>query len=196
MELRGKLFTEEEFQTKIHGISNSSIINYLADWHITKENSADIAIKKEKIYRELCIANPDKFRLIAGAEEFLDYLKSREIPCAIATASDIVNVEFYVDQLDLRRWFTSDKIVYDDFSFQGKPAPDFYLTASKRLGLSPGECVVFEDSPAGLKSADNAGIGMIIALNASKVTDLKKYSLRIDLVIRDFTEINGALLFE
>ncbi len=195
MELRGRPFTEEELRFKIYGLNNSSIVEYLAGGLSGDKTMADLAVKKEKIYRDMCLANPDKFKLVPGAEDFLDYMKFHEIPRAIATASGLDNVEFYIERLDLYRWFTFDKIVYDNSSFPGKPAPAFYLIAAERLGLAPEDCIVFEDSAAGLKSANNAGIGKIIALNNDNGTGFKNYSFRIDMTIRDFTEIDAESLF-
>ena len=51
-----------------------------------------------------------------------------------------------------------------DHGLPGKPAPDIYLQTAHRIGLQPGECVVVEDSMAGIKAARTAGIGYIIAL--------------------------------
>ena len=195
IELRGRPFTEDEIRINIYGKNNRGIVEYLSGGDPDEDLTKKLAVKKENIYRGLCLANPGRFRLVPGARDFLDCLKSMDIPMAIATASGLDNVEFYIEHLDLERWFAPGKIVYDNSSFQGKPAPDFYLEASKRIGLSPGKCVVFEDSQAGLKSAQNAGIGMIVALVPGKSSYLKNYPLRIDLTIRDFTEITAGQFF-
>ena len=196
IELRGKPFTVEELRTEIYGMNNSSIVNYLSGQASSAEILSGMAEKKERIYRELCLADPGKFKLVPGAEAFLDFLKVHDIPRAIATASGPDNVDFYVERLGLDRWFPSGKIVFDDSTFRGKPAPDFYLIASGRLNLAPGECVVFEDSASGLKSADNAGIGMIVAVKNGKEPGFKSHSLRIDLSIEDFTGIDAGGLFQ
>ncbi|MFN2104070.1 MAG: HAD family hydrolase, partial [Candidatus Promineifilaceae bacterium] len=94
----------------------------------------------------------------------LDFLVEREIPHTIATASGKGNVDFFVEHLDLGRWFDATKIVYDDGTMAGKPAPDFYLAAAQRLGLPPERCIVIEDSISGLRAAQAAGIGRVIAL--------------------------------
>jgi HAD superfamily hydrolase (TIGR01509 family) len=195
MQLRGRPFTEDEIRINIYGKNNRAIVEYLSAGVPDADSTGTLAVKKENIYRGLCLANPERFRLVPGARDFLDRLKSMDIPMAIATASGLDNVEFYIKHLGLERWFSTGRIVYDNSSFQGKPAPDFYLEASKRLGLSPRECVVFEDSQAGLKSAQNAGIGMIVALVPGKSSYLKNHHLRIDMTIGDFTEITAGQFF-
>ena len=82
----------------------------------------------------------------------------------IATASERTNLDFFVQHLGLDRWFEVDRIVYDDGSRPGKPAPGVYLQAASNLGLQPAQCVVVEDSRSGLQAAHAAGIGYIVAL--------------------------------
>ena len=65
----------------------------------------------------------DKFKLAPGAVEFLDYLKENNIPRTIATMSEWDNVEFYIKEFKLEKWFDLDKIVYSDGTIPGKPAP-------------------------------------------------------------------------
>ena len=105
-----------------------------------------------------------EFKLSPGATELLDFLVERNIPHTIATASGRPNVDFFVEQLALATWFEIDKIVYDDGTMSGKPAPDLYLRAAGHLGLEPSKCVVIEDSRSGIQAARAAGIGHIIAL--------------------------------
>lgn len=52
----------------------------------------------------------------------------------------------------------------DDGGFAGKPAPDIYLLAAKKLNVDPKDCLVIEDSKSGIESAFAAGIGKTIAL--------------------------------
>ena len=63
------------------------------------------------------------------------------------------------------------QIVHDDGRLPGKPAPDVYLEAARRLGLPPAACVVVEDSRSGLAAAHAAGIGHIVALGPAAEQD-------------------------
>ena len=76
-------------------------------------------------------------------------------------------MDFYMEAFGLERWFDWDHIIYDDGTLPGKPAPDVYLCACARLDVAPGDCVVVEDSFAGIESANAAGVGGIIAITAT-----------------------------
>lgn len=90
-----------------------------------------------------------------GIDELLEYIKSNNIKCAVATSTAPDITAQYLKTLNLYRYF--DKIVCASMVENGKPAPDIYLTASKALNLSPNECIAVEDSPNGIKSAHSAG---------------------------------------
>ncbi len=126
----------------------------------------------------------------------LDLLKAGGIPRAIATASGLDNVKFYIRHLALDKWFKKSNIVYDDGSFPGKPAPDIYLKAAGKLALAPSDCVVIEDSYAGLVSARRAGIGKIVAVESCQADRLREKVPGISLFISDFRDINLEMLLD
>ena len=92
-------------------------------------------------------------------------LKANKIVFTIATSSEKTNVDFFFKNLPLGNWFDINKIVYDDGKLPGKPLPDIYLKAAEKIDLSPQKCIVIEDAISGIKSAYNAKIGKIIAIN-------------------------------
>ena len=118
--------------------------------------------EKEQKYRDIAIRQKD-FRLSPGAEQLLFLLKKSDVPMTIATSSEIGNVKFFFEHLGLENWFPLDKEVFDNGTFRGKPAPDIYLLAAKKIGLPPEECIVVEDAKSGISAARSAGIGKIIA---------------------------------
>jgi sugar-phosphatase len=83
------------------------------------------------------------------------------------------------------------QLVTGDDVQRGKPFPDPYLLGAERLGFDPSDCVVFEDAPAGVEAAIEAGVGLVIG-----VTD-KALSSQADIVIKDLTGItfDGEVLF-
>ena len=169
MIFRGSLLSTEEVSHVIHGRTNNFILNYLNEGDsLNKEQIKELSEKKEEIYRDLCLAMKSNFVLSPGSEKFLNFCKKTRIPCAIATASPKVNLDFFVKHLQLNRWFNSSVMVYDDGFFPGKPAPDIYLLASEKLNLKPQDCIVIEDSISGLRSAITAGIGKIYAMNSTE----------------------------
>lgn len=152
-----------EFRSRLYGLGNVDILDYVNTIDPAKHFDITFTDEKEEAYRQLCREQPERAVLLSGVTETLDALKDAGFPMAIATASEITNVNFYIETFNLERWFTRDRIIYDDRTFPLKPAPDVYLLAAKRLGLAPADCVVCEDSGNGILSAANAGIGRIIA---------------------------------
>ena len=90
-----------------------------------------------------------------GIHELLDFLKERGIKTSIATSSPLDRTKEYLSQVGLVDSF--DELVSGHMVEHGKPAPDIYIYAAKKLGLNPEECLVLEDSPTGLLAAYRAG---------------------------------------
>lgn len=162
--LSGRNITDEEFNTYFHGRTNKDTLEYLTERVLTDKEVNELAQQKESIYRDLCKSDLNKFKLAPGVERYLDYLKENNIPFTIATASEINNVNFFIKEFQLDKWFDIIKIVYDDGTFRGKPEPDIYLKASEALNIQPDNCIVFEDALSGVQSAQRAGVKEIIAV--------------------------------
>ena len=90
-----------------------------------------------------------------GLDELLDYLKKKQYPMAVATATDMERTRHYLTIIGKIDYF--DKIVCGPMVKNGKPEPDIYLAAAESLGLKPEECMALEDSPNGILSAYRAG---------------------------------------
>ncbi len=168
---REKPFSDEELEKNIHGRTNKAIFEYITGRELNAAEVDKFSTEKELIYQKLCREDKN-FHLIQGAEDFLNYLRDNKIPRTIATASNRMNVDFYVEMLHLERWFNLDKIVYDDGTLEGKPSPDIYEKAAKILQTKPEDCIVFEDAILGIESASRAGIGKIIAVVGDKSKQL------------------------
>ena len=172
------------------GRTNEDIIEYAIGKKPDKELVERIASEKEAIYRQMCLDKPEKFKLAPHATEFLDYLKSKKIPMTIATMSEWCNVEFYIKEFNLEKWFDLDKIVYSDGTIPGKPSPAIYQIASERIGLTPLDCVVIEDALSGIESAKRAGAGKIIAVASREPVDFYKNLTCVSQIITDFNQID------
>ena len=90
-----------------------------------------------------------------GAAEILDYLAGRGLPLAIATSSSVRTVQRHLGSAGLLGHFKAIATRYD--VERGKPHPDVYLEAARRLGVAPERCIAFEDSNVGLTAAHAAG---------------------------------------
>jgi sugar-phosphatase len=94
-----------------------------------------------------------------GVIEMLEACRAREWALALATNSPLTLCEHVIDTLKLRKYFSA--IISADQVKRGKPAPDIYVEALRRLDVSANKCVAFEDSAAGVCSALDAGLTVI-----------------------------------
>jgi beta-phosphoglucomutase-like phosphatase (HAD superfamily) len=154
--LRGFPFDDYEMVHHMFGRRNAEIMEYAIGRKPTEEEAQKCSIEKELIYLEMCKADPLNTKLAAGVEEFLDYICDKQIPHTIATMSEKINVDFYLEAFNLQKWFDKEKIVYSNGKIPGKPAPDIYLIAAKNIGIEPKDCVVFEDALSGINAAKDS----------------------------------------
>lgn len=176
-----------EFRDCFYGLGNTDILNYLNRERSGEPLTLAITDEKEAEYRRICRQSPKRVKFIPGVTDLFDRLTSEGIPMAIATASEITNVEFYFEMFALERWFPMERVVYDTGAFPCKPAPDIFLEAARRLDCPIGDCMICEDSLNGLRGAIASGAGRVIArrlpINAAGIVD----DPNIYAVIDDFT---------
>jgi hypothetical protein len=79
---------------------------------------------------------------------------------AIGSAAIMFNIDFVLDGLEIRDYF--DVIVSADDVSKSKPDPETYLKCASLLGVTPDDCLVFEDVPKGVESAYNAGMKAMV----------------------------------
>lgn len=124
----------------------------------------------DKMYREkdedLEKAVDKGIPLKQGAYEILSYLKNNNYKIALATSASKERALKQLRYADIEKSF--DVIVSRDDVKETKPNPDIFLKAAKKLNVNPNECIVIEDSSAGIKAAFNAGMAGI------HVVDLKE----------------------
>jgi HAD superfamily hydrolase (TIGR01509 family) len=108
-----------------------------------------------------------------GAQELLRELKKHKIKTALVTMSMSRMAHQVVDQIPFKAF---DVVVAGDDVVHGKPHPEAYLKAAELLGVNPRECVAFEDSIAGLRSAEAAGT---IAIGIPNIISIPEQAGRI-----------------
>lgn len=94
-----------------------------------------------------------------GARELLEFLRTKGIKILLATSSVRDRAVGILTQNGIDGFF--DDMLFGDEIRNGKPAPDIYLKAVERAGVTAEECLVLEDSEAGIRSAHSAGIDVI-----------------------------------
>ena len=100
---------------------------------------------------------------LPGAKEMTTHFFKLGIPQALATSSSSPMFEAKFEKH--KKWFSqfTQIVKGDDPELkEGKPAPDIFLLAAKRLGVDPAECLVFEDAPTGTEAALAAGMSVVV----------------------------------
>ena len=194
--LRGYPMTVEEMQLAVHGRVNRDIFEHVLGRPVGEAELGPLIEEKEAIYRQLALDAILDYQLSPGAAGLLDFLAANDIKRAIATSSPRVNIDFFIQHLDLYHWFTPETIIYDRGLYPGKPAPDIYLEAADRLGGLPERFVVVEDAVAGIQSATAAGIGAIVAIGPAESHARLAALPGVTAVIQDLTGFPRSLLAE
>ena len=172
--------SEEEFKHKISGKKNNQIFEIVFGRKLGEDEELQYTEEKEGLYRELF--KPD-IKEIAGLTSIITKLHNRGIRTAIATTAPAKNRDFALRELGLEGKF--EVILGDEHVSQGKPHPEIYLETAKKLGVSPHECLVFEDSPPGVESGKNAGMTVVGILSSHSPEEISK----ADYVVGDFTQL-------
>jgi len=120
-----------------------------------------VQIAEEIIARESPLLKP-------GAAELLDYLKEKKIPMAVASSTNVAATREHLEASRILSCFQA--VVGGDMVEKGKPHPDIFLKAAELLGIAPADCIVVEDSPAGIRAAVSAGMHAVLVPDLAAIT--------------------------
>lgn len=182
----GRVITREEFMKYAYGRPNHMILEHFFGRKLSDRERVEASREKEAYYRKLCLEDRDSLHLTRGLPGFLDRLKKAGCPLAIASAANKDNMEFYFSVFHLEQWFDWNRVVYDDGILKGKPEPDYFIEAARRLHLLPKACHVFEDSVSGVLAAHRADAGYITAVYGDSDLNMLMKQKLADAYIRDF----------
>lgn len=121
-----------------------------------------------------------------GVLDTLKIVRSRGMPCGVASSSSEILIRAVIEKLDIGTYI--EVVCSADNEAEGKPHPAVYLTAARELGIDPGRCVAFEDSPNGVASAKEAGMYCIVVPDPYLASDprMARADIRLE-TLRDFT---------
>ncbi len=165
MEIRGHGINEEELHEHINGVPNNKVVEYMFEGQCSLEEMEKYSSLKEQYYREFCKQDVKSFHLVKGAEEFFDYLKQKQIPFTIASASIKPNIDFFVTSFHLDCWMDPDRIVYDDGTYENKVA--MFKKAAENIGVDIQDTLIIEDSVSGIMNAYKAGCNKIVVMDSA-----------------------------
>jgi beta-phosphoglucomutase len=148
-------------RARLDGRRNSEIFPILFGREVPREEWLAYEHEKESLYREL---SRGRLSPMKGLDQLIERLEADGIPVALATSAPQPNVTHTLAELNLTDAFPI--IVRGDEVARGKPAPDVFLEAARRLGVDAADCLVFEDAPMGIEAAQAAGM-RVVALTTS-----------------------------
>lgn len=187
--IRGTPMTWEEYQI-CNGQPFKGFMNFILKRECTKEEEK-FGVEKEALYRKYLAES--NIQLADGAIQLFEEMKAKNVPFNIATSSNKENVDLYVEKFGLGKWFDVSKICYSDGTFKGKPNPDIYLTAAKKIGVDAKKCIIFEDAKSGIQAGVSAE-GKVIGLTSSLTKEELESIKGVVKGIKDFTEVNVEIL--
>lgn len=145
-------FDEAGFFEATAGRTNEEILRDLFP-ALDDTARAALADEKEALYREEAARS---LTLIAGSEAAMQRAHDAGVKLAICTAAPVGNIRVAFERFGLDRLVGTVTSPAD--GLRGKPHPDIFAEAARRLGVPPAQCLVFEDAPLGVEAARRAGM--------------------------------------
>lgn len=167
------------YRDSYNGKTNADLIRMIFG-EITEEQILKYGAEKENLYQSLY---KNEMKPHKGIVEYFKFLKTKNVKLALGTSAPTMNVNFTLDTLMIRSYF--DVIVDASMVTFGKPHPEVYQLCAKKLHLEPKDCVVFEDSIAGLQSGKNAGCSILGVATSHTADELKSH---VNQIIYDFED--------
>ena len=155
---QGYNMTKEE-TLKVLGFTKANIYQFWIDYF----QGTNVDGKKlvddhyEYIENVLYTVGPEKMPYV---EELLKYLRENNYKIAVASSSDTADIKNNLEKTKLEKYI--DEIASGAEVENGKPAPDVFLLAAERLDVDPKDCLILEDSKAGVKAGKASGAMVFI----------------------------------
>jgi HAD superfamily hydrolase (TIGR01509 family) len=173
---------DDEAQRAMMGMSSTEWSGYIHDElgvNVPPEQiNADVVELMAARYRE-------RLPLVPGAREGVERMAC-SFPCGLASSSNRRLIDEVLELVELAEFFRAT--VSSEEVPRGKPAPDVYLEAARRLGVAPEGCAAIEDSQAGIRSAKAAGMRVVAIPNPHYPPD-EEALVAADVALRSITEL-------
>lgn len=151
-------FTEEQNE-QLKGVSRVDSLKKIIEWTgatVSDEEFQTLMVEKNEWYLEL-VQGLGPQDALPGALDFLQTAYDQGVKIALGSASK--NAPMILEKLGITPLFTA--IIDGNNVVNGKPHPEVFLKGAEALGLEPSECVVFEDSIAGVQAAKTGGMSSV-----------------------------------
>jgi beta-phosphoglucomutase len=163
---QGIPFDDQLFDNVLSGRTGPTSLRMIFGDDLSQDK-LDLYLDEVDSNYQTILRESEDVRPIAGVHAFLDQITGNGLRLALATSAPELNIELGLQKLKLENTF--EHIVGKVDVSHGKPHPEVYLRSLELLGMAAENCVVFEDSKAGIQSARSAGIKVVgIASGHSK----------------------------
>jgi len=171
---KGVKFTEENFRHSF-GQRNDTIIRKTLGEETSQEEIDAISGEKEASFRHRIRRN---LKPLPGVIKLITSLEKHGFKLALASSAPVENIQLLSAGLGIENRFQI--IISDKDVTEGKPSPQGFLLAAQRLGVEPKNCIVIEDSVAGVAAAKTAGMHCLAITNTHPRPSLKGADLIVD----------------
>lgn len=170
------------------GRPSEEAIPLLLGRRVSGAEARRLARRKRDLYQEQAQAGLEP---VPGVPAFLESLARLDVPRAVGTSASRWDAERLLDDLGLLRHF--DVVVTSDDVMLGKPDPEVWTQAARRLRIAPSHCVIFEDAVVGIQAARSAGMRAIGVTTAHSEREL--LAAGAERTIPDFQDLRWNSLF-
>ncbi|MBL9150899.1 MAG: HAD family phosphatase [Verrucomicrobiales bacterium] len=152
----GRPLTEEQFKISF-GMRNEQVIPGVFRWAEPDDRALiqELGDRKEALYRELLRA--EGLEALPGVATFLTALRDAGIPVSLGSSTPRLNIEVCLSLTGLAGFFGAAYTGAEDVS-RGKPDPEVFLTAARKIERDPACCFVVEDAHVGIQAGRRAGM--------------------------------------
>jgi len=178
----GSTLSKEEVRGHMYGTNFEVLTRIFGEGRFSKAEVEIISQAKEESYQKIYKPHLD---LIPGLFSFLRTADQNQISMAVCSAALPFNIDFVMDNLNIRQYFK--EIISGVDVQESKPHPEVFLKAATLLGVQPDECTVFEDAPKGVEAALRAGMQCVVITTMHQQNEFKDYN-NILLFIKDYND--------
>lgn len=183
----------DDHLVRFAGAGSKVIFSTIFGEHGRKLNDAEIenfVVQKRNLYTKF--VQESILETVPGVQDFVKRIHAKGLKKIIATGnSNLDIVRFILGKIGLLDYFPD--IVSITEVARGKPFPDVFLEAARRIECQPRECVVLEDAINGVESAVVAGIRCVAFETTTKREDLIKAGAQM--VLKDYTQLTDEILY-
>ncbi len=163
-----------------YGTGEKGFFGGVAEKYQIPYNNAEEADNIYRIYAELARG---RIEPLPGVVNFIKICKDKRLKIAVATSAVKLKMKINLQLIDFENDIFDALVCGSDIS-KNKPDPEIFITAARKLGIDPKDCLVVEDAPSGVAAAKSAGAKCLAVLTTFSKGELKE----ADWIVKDLRE--------